>query len=397
MDHDHVSPTDSVGIRREFVTVDDPRWTQCHASTLAVIGGVPVVAWFAGTREGTPDNRIRVARGGRIRTLDTGRAVAHWNPVLAAGPDGALWLFCKAGARISEWVTLVTCSYDGGITWEPVRELVPGDRSGGRGPVKNPPLLAPGGLRWLAPGSTERWGERPRWDPFVDVSDDGGLSWTRFPIPVEHAALTGAGHIQPALWWGASGPVALMRSTEGRAYRSVSSDGGRTWTPAEPTSLPNNNSGLTAVALPSGRVACVHNPAAESWGSRCPLVVSLSDDDGLTWHAGPVVDDGAVSIDPAVPRLLNPGPAPAPGSSSDTAPGISSGTPTDPGSSPGSSPGSGTGFAPGDAGVVTSGVAEYSYPAAVVTSDHLFVTYTWQRRGIVLARLPLADLEPKTP
>jgi predicted neuraminidase len=156
-----------------------------------------------------------------------------------------------------------------------------------------------------------------------------------------------------------------MRSTEGRAYRSVSSDGGRTWTPAEPTALPNNNSGLTAVALPSGWVACVHNPAAESWGSRCPLVVSLSDDDGLTWHAGPVVDDGAVSIDPAVPRLLTPG--------------------------------AGTGFAPGDAGVVTSGVAEYSYPAAVVTPDHLFVTYTWQRRGIVLARLPLADLEPKTP
>ncbi|MFI9839932.1 exo-alpha-sialidase [Nonomuraea sp. NPDC051941] len=353
-------------IHREFVTVDDPRWTQCHASTLTVADGTPVVAWFAGTREGTPDNRIRIARSGEVRTLETGRDVAHWNPVLASGPDGALWLFCKAGARISEWITLVTRSHDGGVTWEPVRELVPGDRSGGRGPVKNPPLLAPGGGPWLAPGSTERWGEPPRWDPFVDVSDDGGQTWTLAPIPVDHDALTGAGHIQPALWWGGSGPVALMRSTEGRAYRSTSPDVGRTWTPAEPTGLPNNNSGLTVVALPAGRAACVHNPAAESWGSRCPLVVSLSDDDGLTWHAGPTLDDGVLSIDPAVPRLPPAGAA-APG------------------------------FAPGDDGVVTSGVAEYSYPFAVVTPDDLLVTYTWQRRGIVLARLPLADLEQKTP
>ncbi|MFI7639050.1 exo-alpha-sialidase [Nonomuraea sp. NPDC049400] len=360
------------------MTVDDPRWRQCHASTLAVVDGTPVVAWFAGTREGTPDNRIRIARGRETQTLDTGRDVAHWNPVLAPGPDGALWLFCKAGERISEWVSLVTRSHDGGATWEPVRELVPGDRSGGRGPVKNPPLLAPGDRRWLAPGSTERWGAPPRWDPFVDVSDDGGLSWTRVPIPVDHDALAGAGHIQPALWWGAGGPVALMRSTEGRAYRSVSRDGGCTWTPAEPTSLPNNNSGLTAVALPSGRVACVHNPSAESWGSRCPLVLSLSDDDGLTWHTGPTVDDGVVPVDPGVPRLLDDGVVP-----------VGPGVPRLLG------PGTGPGFAPGDGGVVTGGVAEYSYPSAVLTPDDLLVTYTWQRRGIVLARLPLADLEPQ--
>ncbi|MEV0387077.1 sialidase family protein [Nonomuraea sp. NPDC050643] len=345
--------------RREFVTVDEPGRPQCHASTLAVVDGVPVVAWFAGTREGTPDNRIRVARDGHLRTLDTGRDVAHWNPVLAPGPDGALWLFCKAGERISAWITLVTRSHDGGRTWEPVRELVPGDGSGGRGPVRNPPLLDPGTGRWLAPGSTERWGEPPRWDPFVDVSADGGRTWTRSPIPVDHDALTGAGHIQPALWQGADGLVALMRSTEGRAYRSVSADGGLTWTPAGPTGLPNNNSGLAALALPSGRVACVHNPSGESWGSRCPLVVSLSDDDGMTWRPGPTVDDGVTPVDPAVPQ----GPPAA------------------------------AGFAPGDAGVITTGAAEYSYPSAVLTSDDLLITYTWQRRGIVLARLHLADLE----
>lgn len=346
-------------MKREFLTVDDPRWTQCHASTVAL--GGRVAAWFAGTREGTPDNRIILWRNGHATVLPTGRDAAHWNPVLAPGPDGRLWLFAKVGARISEWITVVTRSDDGGATWEPmVRELVPGDASGGRGPVRTPPLLAPEG-RWLAPGSVERWGEPARWDPFVDVSDDAGATWTRAPIPVDHTALRGAGHIQPALWWGPGGPVALMRSTEGRAYRSTSSDGGRTWTPAEPTTLPNNNSGLAAVALPSGRVACVHNPSTDDWGARCPLSISVSDDDGGTWRPALVVDDGVTPVDPAVPRRLDPDARP--------------------------------GFAPGDAGVVTSGVDEYSYPTAVLDGPDLVVTYTWQRRGIVLARVPVAELD----
>jgi predicted neuraminidase len=331
-------------ITRSFVTLDEG--VQCHASTVAVVGGRPVVAWFAGTREGTPDNRIHVAGPGGVRTLDTGRDVAHWNPVLAPGLDGALWLFCKVGERISEWITLVTRSLDGGATWEPVRELVPGDRTGGRGPVKNPPLRTPDGL-WLAPASGEEWGERPRWSPFVDVSADGGHTWERAPIPVDRSALRGAGHIQPALWWGASGPVALMRSTEGRAHRSDSPDRGRTWTTAAPTDLSNGNSGLAAVALPSGRVACVHNPSESDWGPRCPLVVSVSDDDGWTWRQVLVLDNGA-------------GPA--------------------------------GGFAPGDGGVVTSGAGEYSYPTAVLDGDRLFISYTWQRRGIVLAEVPLNAL-----
>jgi predicted neuraminidase len=321
---------------------------QCHASTVAVADGRPVVAWFAGTREGAPDNRIHVAGPAGTRVLDTGRDVAHWNPVLAPGPDRTMWLFCKVGARISEWITLVTRSPDGGATWEPVRELVAGDRTGGRGPVKNPPLATPDGL-WLAPASVEEWGERPRWMSFVDVSADGGRTWGRAPIPVDRSALRGAGHIQPALWWGVSGPVALMRSTEGCAHRSSSPDGGRTWTVAAPTDLPNGNSGLSAVALPSGRIACVHNPSDRDWGPRCPLVVSVSDDDGWTWRQLLVLDHGADHAG---------------------------------------------GFAPGDGGVVTTGAGEYSYPTAVLDGDRLLVGYTWQRRGIVLAQVPLADLTP---
>jgi predicted neuraminidase len=49
---------------------------------------------------------------------------------------------------------------------------------------------------------------------------------------------------------------------------------------------------------------------------------------------------------------------------------------------------------PTDEGVRTSGEGEFSYPSAVLdgTTDEaetLIVTYTWQRRGIVEARVPL--------
>jgi predicted neuraminidase len=352
-------------VRRRWIAVDHPGWTQSHASTVAVHDDGVVAAWFAGTREGASDNRVWLARRGprgpweEPVVVDAGE-VARWNPVLAHGPAGDLWLFLRRGARISAWTTWVRRSWDGGRTWSDATELVPGD-VGGRGPVKNPPVLALDGA-WLAPNSTEEWGDRPRWQPFVDRSEDGGRTWDAAPIPLDRAHLRGAGAIQPALWTHDGRVHALLRSTEGRALRSSSADGGRTWSVAEPTDLPNNNSGLAVAALPDGRVACVHNPVAGDWGARCPLVVSLSDDDGRTWRQALVVEDGRTPVEDE--PLLVPSPPPQ-----------------------------GPAFEPADGGIGTDGIGEYSYPAAIRTGDTLLVTYTWQRRGIVEALVPLAILD----
>ena len=99
-----------------------------------------MAAWFAGTREGTPDNRIMLWRAGEPRCWRRAATSRTGTPCSPPDPDGLLWLFCKVGPRISEWITLVTRSPDGGATWKPARELVPGDTSGGRGPVRTPPL-----------------------------------------------------------------------------------------------------------------------------------------------------------------------------------------------------------------------------------------------------------------
>ncbi|POH69928.1 MULTISPECIES: sialidase family protein [Cryobacterium] len=345
---------------------------QCHASTVLAVGSSLLCAWFAGSAEGSPDNGIFVAvrePGGSwgdprpvVGTGDTADAVAHWNPVLAHAADGSVWLFFKRGPRISEWSTWLCTSADDGASWTEPREVVPGD-TGGRGPVKNPPVRAADGA-WLAPASIESWAPNGAiWASFVDRSTDDGRTWNRVDIPVDRAQLSGAGVIQPALWVTGDTVGALLRSSEGHAYLAFSPDNGRTFTTAVPSTLPNNNSGLTVTQLPDGTLACVHNPTGTSWGARCPLAVSVSRD-GLHWQTVAIVDDGRMPLGGFTPSLPE---------------------------------ASGTGFDPHDSGVRTDGTGEYSYPAAVVCDDDLFITYTWQRRGIVCATVPLALLTHPEP
>jgi predicted neuraminidase len=47
----------------------------------------------------------------------------------------------------------------------------------------------------------------------------------------------------------------------------------------------------------------------------------------------------------------------------------------------------GAGYRPADSGVRTTGANEFSDPCLIGTPHGLAVAYTWQRRGIVLARL----------
>ena len=329
-----------------------PAGQQVHASSLLRYGGMEVVAWFCGTCEGSADTRIMVAtatpgEGFTPPVVVTGSEdVAHWNPVLAAGPDGRIWLFFKVGRRIDTWRTFVTCSLDG-RGWESPRELVPGDEHGGRGPVRQAPVHWRGA--WLAGGSREFW-DPPRWDCFVDVSRDGGRTWQRHDIPLDHAICPGAGCIQPWLVPDHEGGlVALVRSSGGAVFRSRSHDG-LSWSPLLPTGLANNNSGIAVVRTDSGRMVCIHNPGGTNWGPRNHLVLSVSDDSGSSWEQLSVVEKGLPfdGLDGA---------------------GCEEGVPT----------------ATGAAGVVTDGRGEFSYPSALLVQNRLTVTYTWQRRAIVIA------------
>ncbi|MEV0329693.1 sialidase family protein [Micromonospora echinospora] len=333
-------------MRRDFVVRDVPG--QCHGSTVCARADDSfVVAWFAGDHEGAANSRIHLATGAGAQWSDpvvvSGDLAPCWNPVLHPRVDGDLLLYFKVGATIGAWRTWLVRSGDGGRTWSAPRPLVDGGE-GGRGPVRVPPLRLPSG-RLLAGASTETWGERPRWDAFVDISDDDGLTWRRTPdVPLDHDTFPGAGIIQPTLWATPDGEVRLLaRSTSGRLVASASTDEGETWSPGVPSAVPNNNSGVSASA--DGRtVHLAHNPTTGDWASRAPLVVSVSTDDGDTWQPWLTLEESTGAADREDYR-------------------------------------------PADSGVLTTGVNEFSYPCLVRTPDGLAVTYTWQRRGIVLALL----------
>ena len=296
----------------------------CHASTLVKLkDGHVLVAWFGGSAEGNDDVGIYLAKGmsgdfGPPR-LVAQSAEPHWNPVLFQLDADTIALFYKVGRKISRWRTMVRLSADGGETFSEEAELVPGDE-GGHGPVRAKPIrLSSGAI--AAPASAE---DGP-WRSFIDRSEDGGRHWTRSNpieisrfsedgggggaqsgIPVSEQSFGGRGVIQPTLWESAPGVVhAMMRSSEGRIYRADSEDGGRSFSGAFATELPNNNSGIDVARLRDGRLALLHNPVGTSWGPRTPMRLSISDDNGASFRTLMDLDSGEGEF--SYPAILSDG------------------------------------------------------------------------------------------
>lgn len=321
----------------------------CHASTIVALPDNSLLCcWFGGTHEGEADVAIyasrRTSAGWSEPVVLAAGAEANWNPVLFLTQAGRLLLFYKEGNAIASWRTLIRESLDNGMTWSEPCELVAGDVSGGRGPVRNKPVRLANG-RILAGASTEHG----KWQAFADISDDDGRSWHKSSlveianleytagektaesnIAVSQQSFYGRGVIQPSLWQSVDGSVhMLLRSSEGYIYRSDSADAGATWCPAYALPLPNNNSGLDLVRTADGSLFLVCNPVAANWGQRSPLTLFKSVDEGASWQ-----------------RLLD----------------------------------------------LETEQAEFSYPAIICAADRLLITYTYKRQNIACVSFKLAEL-----
>ncbi len=251
-----------------------------HASTILKLDNGEIIAsWFGGTKEGFDDVDIwlsRKTKEGWVEPLHfvVEKDTAHWNPVLFQLEDGTICLYFKVGKKIVHWKTYVSYSKDMGVTWSTPKELVEGDESGGRGPVKNKPIYLSDGTI-VAPASIE---EGP-WRPFVDISKDNGITWEKMDKiePADDKEKTFM--IQPTLWEGENGNVhMLLRTNKDKIYRSDSKDYGKTWCEAYPINMPNNNSGIDIVKLENGKLVLVCNPTLGDFGPRSPLSVYISDD-----------------------------------------------------------------------------------------------------------------------
>ena len=222
----------------------------------------------------TPINRL--LGGYKEQPRDLSRAAGA---NITYNDDGTITLYFKVGKDTEYWKTYYSVSTDG-KNWAAPRELVPGDNSGGRGPVKNKPIRLKNGTI-LAPGSTELGG---KYRCFVDISTDNGKTWNRTPeIDSTFLGFFKTPMIQPTLWESKDGSVHMFTRTKvGKIYRSDSYDGGKTWCSAYPTNLPNNNSGIDLDTDDSGRIFLVYNPVGIP-GIRTPLTLAVSLDDGKTF------------------------------------------------------------------------------------------------------------------
>lgn len=337
---------------KRFVMNESPT-AACHASTIyRKKNGEILTAWFGGSKEGADDVGIYFSRKRESGDFQAAEKIAggeepHWNPVLFSEDDRKILLFYKKGRLISKWRTYIRISMDGGETFGEERELVPGE-TGGRGPVRNKPLWLSNG-RILCPASVEG----DVWKAFTDISEDGGKTFVRSnwveileteiserttlkyeskshhesDIPVSDQSFHGRGVIQPTLWADDENHIhMLLRSTEGKIYRSDSADGGYHWSPAVPTDIPNNNSGIDITKLSDGRLILVHNPVGKNWGARSPLSISVSEDNGKTFE-----------------RLYD----------------------------------------------LEKGPGEFSYPAIVSQQNEIYVTYTYDRKNIAFCHIKL--------
>ena len=304
-------------LRTHQLVIDIKKTLAHHASTvLPLKNGHVLVAWFGGSRESKNDVSIWLAEKDE-NGFSEARCVAssmeaHWNPVLYEAQDGRILLFYKVGYPIADWRTLVIESCDMGKTWSEPREMIPGDRSGGRGPVRNKPIRLSSG-RVVAPASVERG----LWRCFMDYSDDdcrtwkqsnlieaagtgyldqgllewqqkmmdamkAGIPFDRSQVPAEYAH--GRGIIQPSLWEDEEGVHALLRSGEGKIYRTDSTDRAETWCEAYPIDMPNNNSGIDLTRLDNGVMLLVYNPINQNFGLRSPISIAVSKDNAKTWE-----------------------------------------------------------------------------------------------------------------
>ena len=283
-------------VKDEFIFEKAP-YPECHAATIAETKQGLVAAWFGGTKERNPDVCIWVSRlvnGKWTEGVNVANGIqndtlryACWNPVLYQVPGGDLILFYKIGPSPAKWKGYFKTSADGGITWSAQQTLPDGIL----GPVKNKPVtLSNGDI--LSPSGVENNGVKLHFE----LSSDKGQTW-QFIGPV--SADKNIKALQPTILFHKDGTLQALCRTQNRAIMETwSKDNGRTWSPLDTTSLPNNNSGIDGVTLKDGRQLLVYNhvlpPGKEVKGARTPLNVGISND-GKTWYAALILEDSPIS------------------------------------------------------------------------------------------------------
>jgi len=274
---------------------------ECHASTIVELkNGELLAAWFGGTHERAPDVAIwtaHYANGAWSKPVEVAREknMPTWNPVLFHTKDGRLWLYYKAGPDTGSWSASRMWSTDEGHTWSRPERLP----AGLLGPIRAKPLVLADGTI-VSGSSVEAY---KTWAAWIERSTDNGETWKKIgPITVteeqdkaetpapdppmdspeirakDHGPRVFEGIIQPSVVRLSGRHLRLYARSRTLAAKVVvadSFDDGVTWSKTHFLDVPNNNSGLDAVALEDGRVVLIFNDTPRG---RSPLNLAVSRD-----------------------------------------------------------------------------------------------------------------------
>ncbi len=178
-------------------------------------------------------------------------------------------LHCQKNSEATDCRVMVRTSADEGRTFGPARQISPAGKYTG---LTNGRCIRLRGGRILL----EAW---EGGDSYCCLSDDDGATWHD-----GGRARPEAGECwEPACVELRDGRVMmLMRTGLGGQYKSISTDGGETWSTPVPTALVGTAAPVSIGRMPTGSLLAIwnHNPGADS---RNPLTAAVSDDEGETW------------------------------------------------------------------------------------------------------------------
>lgn len=230
--------------------------------------------------------------GHRVLVRNNPGDVNVYSPNLVKLADGG-WLFIYFRYHVLEngkppSVSAFMCrSEDEGVTFGPPRAIW----------ERQPMGFASGVVKRLSTGrivlpigrqTGAIWSDSDHEKLGCYFSDDDGLTWTESANWVD-LPLRGAmeAHVEELR----DGRLLMvMRTQLGSVFKSLSADGGRTWSKAQTTGLRAPESCPELIRIPqSGDLLIVWNNSeydpgfGSHYGKRSPLTVALSKDDGVTW------------------------------------------------------------------------------------------------------------------
>ena len=253
------------------------------------------VTWYTGGTGEGPDNYVAAITSDddgqswsepRV-VVDSPGLVRAYDPCLWIDPLGRLWLFWAQSfeffdGRAGVWAIRCDDPDAATPTWSAPQRIA-------NGVMMNKPTVLRDGA-WMAPTAVwdyceplalELAGER---FSNLSCSRDQGQTWELIPsgdVPDrqfdEHMLVE---RKDGALW-------VLVRTTYGIG-ETISTDGGRTWTPGRDSGLGGPGTRFFIRRLRSGRLLLVNH---HNFTKRNNLTAMLSDDDGETWYGHLLLDE----------------------------------------------------------------------------------------------------------